>query len=151
LANFDIQRATVQDAINVALNLREEDRSEIIHGHGHSPMVSLLLGVKATHSITAFAPDGKPACMAGVDEYGGIWMLCTPEIHQAPRSFVRQAKRWVDSLPYRYLYNRADIRNTVHLKLLKHFGFKFLRVVPHGPNNLYFVEFIKLCAVSPQQ
>lgn len=38
-------------------------------------------------------------------------------------------------------------RNTVHLRLLKFLGFKFLREFTYGPNNLTFIEF---CRVSPR-
>ena len=39
------------------------------------------------------------------------------------------------------LWNICDSRNKVHLKLLKFLGFKFLREVKYGPNNVTFIEF----------
>ena len=89
-------------------------------------------------------PDGKTAGLAGVGEGGVIWMLCTPDIQRYPITFAREAKRYVDSREEPLLWNIVDCRNTVHLKLLKFLGFKFLRKVRHGPNNLQFIEFCRV-------
>ena len=89
-------------------------------------------------------PDGKTAGLAGVGTGGEIWMLCTPEIHRYPITFAREAKRYVDSRKEPLLWNIVDCRNTVHLKLLKFLGFKFLRKLRHGPNNLQFIEFCRV-------
>ena len=89
-------------------------------------------------------PDGKTAGMAGVGQEGDIWMLCTPEIHRYPITFAREAKRYVDSRTEPLLWNIVDIRNTAHLKLLKFLGFKFLRKLKHGPNNITFIEFCRV-------
>ena len=89
-------------------------------------------------------PDGKTAGMAGVGEEGDIWMLCTPDIHRYPITFAREAKRYVDSRTEPLLWNIVDVRNKAHLKLLKFLGFKFLREVKHGPNNLTFIEFCRV-------
>ena len=89
-------------------------------------------------------PDGKTAGMAGVGEQGDIWMLCTPDIHRYPITFAREAKRYVDSRPEPLLWNIVDSRNKAHLKLLKFLGFKFLRKLKHGPNNITFIEFCRV-------
>ena len=73
-------------------------------------------------------------------------MLCTETSAEYPRAFVREARRWVDSLPNPYLYNHADMRNETHIKLLKLLGFKFIRY--HVLNGVPLIEFIKLC-VNP--
>ena len=89
-------------------------------------------------------PNGKTAGMAGVDEGGIVWMLCTPAINKYPISFAREAKRWVESRPEPLLWNVVDKRNRVHLKLLKFLGFKFLREFNYGPNQLSFIEFCRV-------
>ena len=89
-------------------------------------------------------PDGKTAGLAGVGDGGVIWMLCTPDIHRYPITFAREAKRYVDNRKEPLLWNIVDCRNTVHLKLLKFLGFKFLRKVRNGPNNLEFIEFCRV-------
>ena len=89
-------------------------------------------------------PDGKTAGLAGVGQNGVIWMLCTPEIERYPITFAREAKRYVDNREEPLLWNIVDCRNTVHLKLLKFLGFKFLRKLRYGPYNLEFIEFCRV-------
>ena len=64
--------------------------------------------------------------------------------HDRPLLFARNAKRWLDSREDKLLWNIVDKRNTAHLKLLKFLGFKFLRELKHGPNQLTFIEFCRV-------
>tara|TARA_R100000008_G_C3582397_1_gene169514 strand:+ start:216 stop:659 length:444 start_codon:yes stop_codon:yes gene_type:complete len=139
-----IRIATLSDIPSVALNLREEDKREVMEGYGVNPVLSFALQIVTSYTVIFYTPDGKTAGMAGVEKNGCVWMLCTKAIDKFPITFIRQARNWLNTLPHKLLYNIADIRNIEHLKLLKHLGFKFLRVIPNGPNNLYFVEFAKL-------
>jgi hypothetical protein len=91
-------------------------------------------------------PNGKTAGMAGVNNSDGlIWMLTTPVIQDYPLSFSREAKKFVDSRKEKLLWNIVDKRNKVHLRLLKFLGFKFLREIKYGPNQLSFIEFCRVC------
>ena len=90
-------------------------------------------------------PNGRTAGLAGIEKDGRVWMLTTPDIHDYPVTFAREAKRFIDSRTEPLLWNIIDKRNTVHLKLLRFLGFKFLREIKYGPNNLTFIEF---CYVS---
>ena len=130
----------------MASNLRPDDRREIEEGHGHDPMESLLQGASESSSVYFRVPDGRIAGLAGVYPNGAIWMICTPAIEDFPSTFAREAKRFVDSRPEPLLWNILDKRNTIHLRLLKFLGFKFLREFTYGPNNLTFIEF---CRVRP--
>ena len=87
---------------------------------------------------------GVLAGLAGGEGDGKIWMLCTPVIHDKPMLFAREAKRWIESREEKLLWNIVDKRNTAHLKLLKFLGFKFLRELKHGPNNITFIEFCRV-------
>ena len=140
-----IHQLTREAALDVASNLRPDDYREVVEGHGHDPLVVLPLAVDYPNSIYFTVPNGKTAGIAGVTEDGRIWMLCTTAIDEYPITFAREAKRFIDSRPEKMLWNIADKRNTVHLKLLKFLGFKFLREVTYGPNNITFIEFCK-CA-----
>lgn len=71
-------------------------------------------------------------------------MLCTPVILDFPVTLARECKRYVEGRKEKLLWNMADERNTVHLKLLRFLGFKFLRRLKYGPNNLSFIEFCKI-------
>jgi len=141
-----IHPCTKEAAIEVASNLRPDDRREIEEGHGHDPMEALLQGSSESSSIYFTVPDGRIAGLAGVYPNGAIWMICTPAIEDFPTTFAREAKRFIESRTEPLLWNILDKRNTVHLKLLKFLGFKFLREFTYGPNNLTFIEF---CRVSP--
>ena len=138
-----IHPITVEAAKEVASNLRPEDRREVEEGHGLDPMERLVWAAHNLPCVYFTVPNGKTAGMAGVETDGTIWMLCTPAIHEYPITFAREAKRYVDSRQEKILHNIIDERNTVHLKLLKFLGFKFLRKISHGPNKLTFIEFIK--------
>ena len=139
-----IHPITYEAALEVATNLRSDDRREVVEGHGLNPMILLPLAAEEGSAVYFTVPDGKTAGLAGVGDGGAIWMLCTPEIERYPITFAREAKRFVDSREEPLLWNIVDCRNTVHLKLLKFLGFKFLRKVTHGPNNLQFIEFCRV-------
>jgi hypothetical protein len=131
-------------ALQLASNLRPDDRREIQEGHGHNPSQVLFAAAFTDYSLAFKLPNGEWGGAFGVGPDNGIWMLCTPEIETYPLTFARECKRFVESRMEKYLWNIADKRNTVHLKLLKFLGFKFLREIKHGPNNLTFIEFCRV-------
>ena len=134
----------MEAAVEVASNLRPDDFREVYEGHGHFPLLHLPQYSFNGESVYFEVPNGKTAGMAGVEPDGSIWMLCTPAIHDYPLTFAREAKRCVDSREHKLLWNIVDKRNTVHLKLLQFLGFKFLRELKHGPNQLTFIEFCRV-------
>tara|TARA_Y200000002_G_scaffold93459_1_gene75331 strand:+ start:4373 stop:4825 length:453 start_codon:yes stop_codon:yes gene_type:complete len=140
-----VKPITKEAALEVAYNLRPDDLREVVEGHGLDPFLILPKVAQEGSAVYFTVPDGKTAGLAGVGDGGEIWMLCTPAIHRYPITFAREAKRWVDSRTEPLLWNIVDCRNTAHLKLLKFIGFKFLRKFNHGPNNLPFIEFCRVC------
>ena len=139
-----IHPITLEAAIEVASNLRPEDRREVEEGHGIASTLALIEAVQKPSCVYFTVPSGKTAGMAGVDPGGQIWMLCTNAIEECPLTFVREAKRYVERQPDKLLWNIVDKRNVVHLKLLKFLGFRFLRELKHGPNQLTFIEFCRV-------
>lgn len=139
-----IHPITLEAAAEVAFNLRPDDRREVEEGHGVDPLVELVKAAQKGSSVYFTVPNGKTAGMAGVEEGGLIWMLTTPAIEEYPHTFAREAKRFVERRKEPLLWNIVDERNTVHLKLLRFLGFKFLRKKLHGPNNLSFIEFCRV-------
>jgi hypothetical protein len=139
-----IHPITLEAAYEVASNLRKEDLEECIEGHGIIPTIDIPLASLKGFCVYFTVPNGKTAGLAGIYEDGKIWMLCTPAIHEYPLTFAREAKRFIDSRTEPMLYNIVDARNVAHVKLLRFLGFKFLRVITYGPNNLPFIEFCKL-------
>jgi len=140
-----IRDCTIEVAFEVASNLRPEDRAECVEGWGINPLIEIPLASQRGFCVSFMVPNGETAGVAGIMSDGQIWMLCTPAIHKYPITFAREAKRFIDSRTEPVLHNVVDKRNVVHLKLLKFLGFKFIREIPFGPNQLPFIEFIK-CA-----
>ena len=143
-----IHPLTEEAAFEVASNLLPEDRREVEEGHGYDPTVILPSTYDMGDSVYFRVPNGELAGIAGVHDEGQIWMLCTPAILKYPVTFAREAKRYVDSRQEKLLWNIVDKRNTVHLKLLRFLGFKFLREIEHGPNKLTFIEFCRVFRLS---
>ena len=139
-----IHPLTKEVAFEVASNLLPEDRREVKEGHGHDPEIVIPLAYQGD-SVYFRVPNGELAGIAGVQKDGQIWMLCTPAILKYPVTFAREAKRYVDSRKEKLLWNIVDKRNTVHIKLLRFLGFKFLREIEYGPNKLTFIEFCRIC------
>ena len=139
-----IHPATLEAAMAVASNLLPDDLKEVTEGHGHDPLNGLVVGYQNCDSVFFEVPNGEIAGMAGVHSNGQIWMLCTPAIYDYPHTFAKEALRYVKSREEKLLWNIVDERNKVHLKLLRFLGFKFLRRLKHGPNNLSFIEFCRV-------
>jgi hypothetical protein len=139
-----IHPITLEAAIEVASNLRTDDYRELVEGHGHQPIETLSQAASWPSTVYFTVPDGRIAGLAGVHSNGAVWMLCTPAIEAFPHTFVKEAKRFINSREEPLLWNIVDKRNKVHLKLLQFLGFKFLREVIHGPNNLTFIEFCRV-------
>lgn len=150
-----IDKATRLDALYVAENLQQADKEEI-EGLGHDPVLVLPLSVAySDNPITFWNPDGMICGVAGVSRTdahsGAIWMLTTPHVRSYPKLFFKEAKKWVDQqTSYDMLYNIADPRNTLHMKLLHMLGFKKLGYQTVGPTNLTYVEFAKLTSCAYQ-
>ena len=142
-----IQPCTPELALSVGLNLRYEDRREVEETTGWAAEAVCVQSYynSVNGSCVHFkVPNGKAAGVAGVTPQNAIWMLCTDATTEYPHTFMREAKRWVESLPNPYLMNYADMRNENHIKLLKYLGFKFIRYFVY--KKVPLIEFIKICA-----
>ena len=143
-----IHPCTEEAANHVASNLRPEDFREVLEGWGMEPTAVIPFIASDGHTVSFNAPDGRIAGLAGIQNDGRIWMLCTNVIDEYPIHFIREAKRFIDKRTEPILFNVVDKRNTLHLKLLKHIGFTFLREVEWGPKKLTFIEFCRVCTSS---
>ena len=141
-----IQTCTPELALSVGLNLRYEDRRETEETSGLCAEAAILQSYfNSTFTVFFKVPNGKAAGVAGVTPQNVIWMLCTDASTEFPHTFVKEAKRWVNSLLNPYLMNQADMRNEAHIKLLKLLGFSFINY--HVYNNVPLIQFIKPCAI----
>ena len=144
-----IKPLTAELALSVGQNLRQEDRREAeqLSGYCAEAICVQSYYMSAYGSSVYFeVPNGKAAGVAGVTPDNIIWMLCTEASTEYPHTFVREARRWVDSLPNPYVFNHADMRNEAHIKLLKLLKFKFTDY--HVYNGVPLINFIKLCATQ---
>ena len=144
-----IKPCTSQLALEVGENLRRDDAREVEATLGLYAPVAVLQSYYNSafgHSVYFHNAHGEAAGVAGVTPDNRIWMLCTPLIETKPHTFVREAKRWLDSLPNPYLYNHADMRNETHIKLLKFLGFKFIQYYVY--NGVPLISFIKPSCVE---
>ena len=142
-----IQTCTPQLALEVGENLRYEDKREVEQTMGlYAPVAVLQSYYNSAFSVYFTSPHGKAVGVAGVTPKNVIWMLCTDEGDKFPHTFVREAKRWVNSLANPYLYNHADMRNESHIKLLKLLGFTFIQF--YVKNGVPLISFIKPCATQ---
>ena len=141
-----IQTCTPQLALEVGENLRREDAREVEQTSGlYAPVGVLQSYYSSAFSVYFTSPHGKAVGVAGVTPQNVIWMLCTDEGDKFPHTFVREAKRWVNSLANPYLYNHADMRNESHIKVLKLLKFKFIQY--YVQNGVPLISFIKPCAI----
>ena len=142
-----IQTCTPQLALEVGENLRREDAREVEQTMGlYAPVAVLQSYYHSAFTVYFTSPHGKAVGVAGVTPKNVIWMLCTDEGDKFPHTFVREAKRWVNSLANPYLYNHADMRNESHIKLLKLLGFTFIQF--YVKNGVPLISFIKPCATQ---
>ena len=140
-----IQTCTPQLALEVGENLRREDKREVEQTMGlYAPVAVLQSYYNSAFSVYFTSPHGKAVGVAGVTPGNIIWMLCTDEGDNFPHTFVREAKRGINSLANPYLYNHADMRNESHIKLLKLLKFKFIQY--YVQNGVPLISFIKPCA-----
>jgi hypothetical protein len=131
-------------AVNVASHLTFDDKREAFEGHGIDHFMTIVVSaLSSPNNVYIETPEGRIAAMGGSQD-GKIWLLCTPYCEDYPLTFARGIKRYVDSRPDGLLWNIVDKRNKAHIRLLRFLGFKFLRQIIHGPNNLPFLEFCKI-------
>lgn len=142
-----IQPCTPQLALEVGEDLRWEDIREVEETTGlTAPAAVLESYYRSAYSVYFTVPNGKAAGVAGITPDNKIWMLCTKASEEYPHTFIREARRWLDSLPYTYLWNHADMRNESHIKLLKLLKFKFLQYYVY--NGVPLIQFVKLCVIQ---
>ena len=143
MSKYTTLPCTLEAALEVASNLRLEDRREIEEGWGYDPMELLPEFIDDDFCVYFTAPNGKTAGMGGING-SVIWMVTTPVIHDYPIGFVKEAKRVLATRTEPILGNIIDKRNTVHIRLLKYLGFTFSKEKLHGPNKLTFIEFYRV-------
>ena len=153
IENF-IRPATLQDALDISIALRPEDRDEIEAGSGLTPAKGLIRSLALSTEAYTMHKDGELAGMFGVTEtqhpiegVGGVWLLATPVLVENWRPFLRYSREGLLALHARYpaLWAFADARNDLHIKWLGWLGFTTIKVHPeYGHEKRPFVEVMRV-------
>jgi len=145
-----IRDATVEDAIEVALNLRTADKDEIWASGKHLPMPCLLQAHRLSTGCKSLIIEGEVACIFGVvplSMIGGIgspWMLGTDLIEKYPLTFLRKCRNSVLAMTASYgtLLNYVDTRNVMAIRWLFWLGFDINKYSESfGPFGMSFHRF----------
>jgi len=146
-----IRPATRSDAYYMACRLRFEDAREIRAASGQAP-VDILPDCIVPGKTYVLQLGRSPIAMFGVTTADGEptlgfpWMVATPALVYNQFYFLRNCRKWIDTLSqgYTLLTNCVDARNELHIKWLKWCGFTFTQLHPEwGAEKLPFWQFEK--------
>ena len=145
-----IRKATVEDAVEVALYLRDADKDEIWASGKHLPVPCLIKAHTMSTECFALIVGDKVACVFGVaplsmlGSVGIPWMLGTNLVEKYPLLFLRKCQNSVLAMSdsYATLINYVDARNKMAIKWLSWSGFHvFEEPEPYGPFGMNFHRF----------
>lgn len=136
----------------LADNMRPADISEVWALNHFTPYEALSHAFNVSKECFSICKqvDNSPVVMFGYTQndetYGAIWLLGSVEMEDHAVTFLRESKTCLSYIQNKVplLYNIVDKRNTVHIKWIGWLGFRFLRVINFGPDNLPFIEFARI-------
>ena len=138
---------TASHAKAVAMNLRQEDCTEVMLSHGATPLEAVQESWELSDILRAMATDdGTPCGLCGVVGHR-IWMLGTPELTATRRAryqLCMDGRIWVDNCLKEVggtLFNQVYSKNTESIKWLKHLGFMVETPKPIGVSGALFCDF----------
>lgn len=149
-----VRNAIVADGLFLAPKMRNEDKDELLAADGVQPMAALLepfkhrgarnysvIGTEEEYVVGMFG--SVPSSEKG---WGVAWLLCSDELFNYKKEFVKQCPQWVEDMGkgYDYLYNYVDKRNDKSLKWLKYLGFKEIEEIKeYGHLKMPFLLMVK--------
>jgi len=145
-----IRDATIEDAVEVALNIRGADKSEIWASGKNLPIPCLIRAHSASTQCFSLVVNGQVACIFGVapasllGSVGVPWMIGTSLVEKHPLLFLRKCQKSVLAMSdsYATLINYVDARNVMAIHWLSWLGFHvFEDAEQHGPFNMPFHRF----------
>lgn len=149
-----IRNSVVEDVFDLAPKVCEKDQEEIWRSHKSTPIKSLTAGFYASEDVLTIIHQEEIKGMFGVnrstldDRIGIPWMLTDGNFKGFELKFLREGRRWVDSLltsDWDLLFNYVDIYNSNAIKWLKFLKFSFVRIIPEfGYAKTPFVEFMRI-------
>jgi len=148
---FKIRPARLEDADSLTPRLRDSDILEI-HRSSYGPVDDALLqSIRYSDPDMCWAAtlDGQVEVLFGANALqaglGGIWMLGSDRIYDAPRSFLKHCKSYLRFMHTRYPYltNFVDVEHTSANKWMRRLGFQAVQFIPdHGPMGHPFIQYI---------
>ena len=144
-----VREAVLNDALELAPNMKEGDVEEIKASNNLIPLEALVIPFTIPNSITytAIGNREEPIAMFGScptpdEKTGVVWLLSAESLIQKTyrTRFLRECNHWIDviSKPYSYVYNHVDVRNWKSVRWLEHCGFNIIKTEPYGVHQLDF-------------
>lgn len=147
---LETRAPTPEDLAQLALNLREQDRAELVAAGWDDFRTALEESVRFSKWTLVAVVDGEPACVFGCAEYGSLlapdgvpWFLGTDAVTRHRRVLQRQAPRYIGAMlqDYPRLFNAVHADNTVAVRWLRRLGFTLHPATPAPPTGAPFHVF----------
>ncbi len=147
MADVQVTRAVPADAVELAANLRDQDKAELdAGGHTDHEQVIRMSIERSLHAWTARV-DGEMAAVFGVaplasmlDPRGVPWMLGTPLVPKHRRILARLAPGYIAQMleAFPHLLNQVHTKNAVATGWLRKMGFVLQHPTPIPPHGELF-------------
>lgn len=143
---YAIVKANLLHAADLAANMRQEDRDEVMALAGQTPEQAVGMSMAISEEVWAGLADGRVLCLFGTAKVTALgdmvcpWMLSTDELPKHARKFLRHSKDviayWRDR--HMRLSNAVDARYMTAIRWLRWLGFTVHEAMPMGPNKAMF-------------
>lgn len=140
-------KATEQRAIEVGLNLRQQDVTEVLLSDGMAPVEACMMSYRNSSVVQAIEGDnGRCVALTGITG-NRIWLLGTEELVATKNhrlQLCRHGGEWVEfclDSAGGYLENMVYSKNKRSIRWLKHLGFTVAQPEPYGPGLALFCPF----------
>lgn len=141
--NFTVKPATLDDVPTLVENMLDKGL-ESFDKLGMHPILSIALDFLLDDSYIVYGPTGELFFAYGIRPDGEFWVQMTRNVQKHPIAFLRAGKQMLEQLTHPLLWSHIDITNKPLLDLARYLGFKVLRVFPYEPDNVYFIEIVRL-------
>lgn len=144
-----VRPASPLDIFPLAKTMRKEDQEECLHFSNSSPFIALVDSYALSSDCWTVEWDGRVVAMFGcggqVGHCGHPWMLASDDLVKIKKSFLREAKDYLQLMEDKYVYltNWAWAKNEVHTNWLKWMGMTFDAPAPLREGGEPFIRFHK--------
>ena len=142
----------------MAPNLKQSDKDELL-AHGYSdPLIPLLMGLHGEIAECVVDELGCPVIVWGIgnshiEGVGYVWLMVSNEIDKHKSEFMRRCRGLISTAHAKYhtLTNFVDARNELHMRWLRWMGFTFFpKRKLYGSDTPDFHEIVRIdiCALQ---